>query len=71
MVFPRELVAGRGLVTLRVRARGFDSGSCPSSLQHLQKEMERCGFGHERFLVLACLILVRMGFKKKLVPPVA
>lgn len=50
MVFPRELVAGRGMVTLRVRARGFDSGSFPSLLQHLWKEMERRGFARERFL---------------------
>lgn len=40
------------MVTLKIRARGFDSSSFPSLLQHLRKEMERRGFARVLFLGL-------------------
>lgn len=55
------LVAGRGVVTLKTRAGGFDSGSFPSLLQHLQKEMERRGFGRVLFLGLGVFSLGENG----------
>lgn len=54
-------MAGRGVVTLKIRARGFDSGSFPSLLQHLRKEMERRGFASVLFLGLGVFNLGENG----------
>ena len=49
------------MVTLKIRARGFDSGSFPSLLQHLRKEMERRGFARVLFLGLGVFNLGENG----------
>ena len=54
-------MAGQGMVTLKIRAGGFDSTSFPSLLQRLRKEMERRGFGHVLFLGLGVFSLGEDG----------
>lgn len=54
-------MAGQGVVTLKIRAGGFDSSSFPSLLQHLRKETERCGFGRVLFLGLGVFSLGENG----------